>query len=203
MKLDNQIPVSTTLPKIRIGGVVCATRPWLRVGEAARIVNIGIAAVAAAAALLASADASASQPTDCELRLISAATSFPERAPGARRGGTVLVHVTIAPDGSVTSAGVRHTSGHRALDEAAVQSALTRWKFAPTSCDGARTKDVAVEFQPSPAITLSMIKAPGHRNRLAAAMQGSCELVSSDAAESIVACIGQTEGTHRRHIARR
>jgi TonB family protein len=46
--------------------------------------------------------------------------TYPRVAQRARLEGTVLVGITIAPDGRVTQVRVRRSSGHDALDRAAV-----------------------------------------------------------------------------------
>jgi TonB family protein len=52
--------------------------------------------------------------------------------------GTVVVHLTILPDGSVSDAKVE--SGHALLGPAA-QEAVKRWRFEPSS----DTSDVTVD----------------------------------------------------------
>jgi TonB family protein len=54
---------------------------------------------------------------------------YPELARRMHVSGTVVVHLTIAPDGSVSDAKVE--SGHALLGPAA-QEAVRRWKFEPS-----------------------------------------------------------------------
>src|SRR6185312_12146560 len=77
----------------------------------------------------------------------------PPRYPDAarRRGeqGRVMLHVDVSADGLPTEVEIAHSSGHHALDEAAV-SAVKRWRFVPASHDGrpiAGSADVPVRFQ--------------------------------------------------------
>lgn len=55
---------------------------------------------------------------------------YPELARRMHVTGTVVVHVTVQPDGSVSDAKVQ--SGHALLGTAA-QDAVRRWKFEPSS----------------------------------------------------------------------
>ena len=64
---------------------------------------------------------------------------YPELARRMHVSGTVVVHLTIAPDGSVSDAKVE--SGH-ALLGAAAQEAVKRWKFEPSSDTSDLTVDV-------------------------------------------------------------
>ena len=54
-----------------------------------------------------------------------------------RRGwtGTVVLLIDVAADGSVTGVHIESSSGHRVLDEAAVQ-AVRGWRFHPGTLDG-------------------------------------------------------------------
>jgi len=77
----------------------------------------------------------------------------PPRYPDAarRRGeqGRVMLHVSVSADGLPTEVELAHSSGHHALDEAAV-SAVKRWRFVPASQGGrpiAGIADVPVRFQ--------------------------------------------------------
>jgi protein TonB len=49
--------------------------------------------------------------------------------------GTVTITARITPDGRVIEARVRETSGHPALDTAALE-AIRRWRFEPALRDG-------------------------------------------------------------------
>ena len=64
---------------------------------------------------------------------------YPELARRMHVSGTVVVHLTIAPDGSVSDAKVE--SGHALLGPAA-QEAVKRWKFEPSSDTSDLTVDV-------------------------------------------------------------
>ncbi|WP_263365687.1 energy transducer TonB [Edaphobacter bradus] len=55
---------------------------------------------------------------------------YPELARRMHIGGTVVLHLTVQPDGSVSEAKVE--SGHALLGPAA-QDAVKRWKFEPSS----------------------------------------------------------------------
>jgi TonB family protein len=64
---------------------------------------------------------------------------YPELARRMHVSGTVVVHLVIAPDGSVSDAKVE--SGH-ALLGAAAQEAVKRWKFEPSPDTSDLTVDV-------------------------------------------------------------
>ncbi|HET8817914.1 MAG TPA: energy transducer TonB [Xanthomonadaceae bacterium] len=50
-------------------------------------------------------------------------------------GGTVTLEVTVGPDGSVTGATTRESSGQPALDAAALES-VRAWRFRPATRNG-------------------------------------------------------------------
>ncbi len=64
---------------------------------------------------------------------------YPELARHMHVSGTVVVHLTVAPDGSVSDTKVE--SGHALLSPAA-QDAVKRWKFEPSSETSDMTVDV-------------------------------------------------------------
>lgn len=66
------------------------------------------------------------------------APTYPELARRMHVTGTVVLHLTIQPDGSVSDAKVE--SGHALLGPAA-QEAVKRWKFEP----GTDTTDMTVD----------------------------------------------------------
>lgn len=69
-------------------------------------------------------------------------------AEARRRGweGSVLLVVRVAPDGMCIEARVSESSGHRCLDEAALD-AVRRWMFSPALLDGAPVEaEVEVPF---------------------------------------------------------
>ena len=63
---------------------------------------------------------------------------YPELARRMHITGTVVVHLTVQPDGSVSDAKIE--SGHALLGSAA-QDAVRRWKFEP----GSDTTDMVVD----------------------------------------------------------
>jgi TonB family protein len=64
---------------------------------------------------------------------------YPELARRMHVSGTVVLHLVVAPDGSVSDAKVE--SGHALLGPAA-QEAVKRWKFEPSSESSDFTVDV-------------------------------------------------------------
>ena len=70
----------------------------------------------------------------------------------AKRGweGTVRVEVTVLPNGRARDAVVVTSSGHRALDEAALEHAERSWRFVPSTRDGTPVESrlqVSVSFE--------------------------------------------------------
>jgi TonB family protein len=55
--------------------------------------------------------------------------AYPEVALRNRQQGTVTVEIFVGPDGAVTGTRIQSSSGHRALDEAAVEVVEKRWRF--------------------------------------------------------------------------
>lgn len=89
-------------------------------------------------------------PTQSPPRLVQRGTPhYPLEALRNQQEGTVLMRVSIAPDGSVTDVRILETSHSRILDRAAVE-AVQRWKFAPAMRDGlpvAGEIDVPIDFK--------------------------------------------------------
>lgn len=132
----------------------------------------------------------------CATHLISSPTSYPDMPARARRGGKLSLAVTVAPDGTVAEAFVRKSSGTHALDTAALHAALTKWRFAPSSCGGSVATEVAIEFEPRMMPTLSMSRAAGYRKKLLTAAERGCE-VSQDGDDSVITCITGTPARTR------
>jgi protein TonB len=55
--------------------------------------------------------------------------------------GTVVLRVVVAPDGSPTSVAVIQSSGHAMLDESAVDTVRTKWRFVPARRNGVPVED--------------------------------------------------------------
>ena len=68
---------------------------------------------------------------------------FPRDMLKKKRGGRVLVTVTVDERGIVTEARVKESSGHASLDKAALDAAK-RWKFKPGIKDGRKAVMTAV-----------------------------------------------------------
>ncbi len=60
---------------------------------------------------------------------------YPEAARRRRQSGTVLLHIAIESDGSVSQVEVSRSSGFDLLDHAALEAAVS-WHFSPTLEDG-------------------------------------------------------------------
>ena len=65
---------------------------------------------------------------------------YPVAALRMRLEGTVLLEVSVAPDGRPSAVRLQHSSGHAALDDSAMTTVRDRWRFVP-----ARAGGVAVE----------------------------------------------------------
>lgn len=69
---------------------------------------------------------------------------YPRNLLKQKKGGRVLVLMTIDERGTVTDAKIKESSGHRELDQAAVSAAL-RWKFKPGIKGGRKAVSTAVQ----------------------------------------------------------
>lgn len=64
--------------------------------------------------------------------------------------GVVVVRVRVGPDGRVLAAELKASSGHRRLDEAAVEHARRAWRFVPATRDGVAIeswREIPVRFE--------------------------------------------------------
>jgi TonB family protein len=140
--------------------------------------------------LWATQSTAASDPISaCGTHLISSPTPYPDDSARARRGGKVLLALTVAPSGKVAEATVSTSSGSRSLDAAALSGALAHWRFAPSNCGDFVAKQVAVEFEPRMFSTFSAARAPAYRRKLLTAAARGCEVSENGARESVIACI--------------
>lgn len=103
-------------------------------------------------AILAATTTIAAAPTiaaACGMRVIQSETDFPERSQLRGHEGTVLINVTLGPDGRPTNAEIERSSGHLVLDLAAIRSVLNKWQFDVSHCDHGwpAVHQVAVEYR--------------------------------------------------------
>ena len=68
--------------------------------------------------------------------------NYPDEARQRELSGSLLLDVSIRPDGSVIEIVVRRTSGHKVLDDAAVRIVELAAPFAPFPSDIAREVDI-------------------------------------------------------------
>jgi len=61
---------------------------------------------------------------------------YPIEARRRAEQGTVLLHVQVAADGSVARVEIAESSGFDALDESAIETVRTRWRFVPARREG-------------------------------------------------------------------
>ena len=128
----------------------------------------------------------------CTPRLISAETSFPVVTSGTRADGEVLVGLTFDQNGMVTAAEVAESSGSPRLDRAAVNSALSRWKFAKSECEGSMQplhSKVLVQYQAKRLPTFSAMWLPGARKRVRDAAANGCEVTKTYNGDYVTSCI--------------
>lgn len=79
----------------------------------------------------------------------SPAPVYPRKALHAGLSGSVEIEVVVGVDGVPLSARIARSSGHRALDEAALAAVLSGWRFQPRVRDGEAVEAVArvpIEF---------------------------------------------------------
>ena len=75
--------------------------------------------------------------------------AYPVRAMRNRETGTVLVRVTVGPDGVPSDVGIGQRSGSRDLDRAAV-NAVRHWRFKPAQRNGqpiTASIDIPIDFK--------------------------------------------------------
>lgn len=133
----------------------------------------------------------------CETRLLSGVTAYPDAPARARRGGKVLMALTVAPNGKVAHASVRSSSGSRTLDAAALNGALNQWQFTPSSCGAFVATEVAIEFEPRIASLFSASRASAYRQKLVTAAERGCEVSKDGAKDSVITCIVGAPGRTR------
>lgn len=73
----------------------------------------------------------------------SPAPVYPRKALRAGLSGSVEIEVVVGIDGVPSSARIARSSGHRALDEAALAAVLSGWRFQPRMRDGEAVEAVA------------------------------------------------------------
>lgn len=81
--------------------------------------------------------------------LVSPAPVYPNKALHAGLSGSVEIEVVVGADGMPLSAMIARSSGHRALDEAALAAVRSSWRFQPRVRDGEAVEvvaRVAIEF---------------------------------------------------------
>ena len=104
-------------------------------------------------ALASASSALADEPiAECSPIATSLRVDFPNSAQQWRRHGTATVGVTLNAQGHVASARIVDSSGHAALDGAALASARRYWRFDLSKCssDLARNEfPIAVTFERS------------------------------------------------------
>ena len=69
-------------------------------------------------------------------RLLEIGPSAPEDATPLQEQTVTLLEITIALDGSVKAASVKHSSGSQQLDDAAIQFVKDHWKWKPPASNG-------------------------------------------------------------------
>jgi protein TonB len=74
---------------------------------------------------------------------------YPQEARSASHQGTVLLNITVGPQGDVMNATVAQSSGFAELDQAAVTWVIGHWKYKPATQGGVpmtSTTQAAVKF---------------------------------------------------------
>ncbi|MBW8807596.1 MAG: energy transducer TonB [Lysobacter sp.] len=75
--------------------------------------------------------------------IVSPAPVYPNKALRAGLSGSVEIEVVVGADGMPLSARIARSSGHRALDEAALAAVRSGWRFQPRVRDGEAIEAVA------------------------------------------------------------
>jgi TonB family protein len=86
----------------------------------------------------------------CEPTIVTMRTDFPHYAQRRRQHGIVQVALRLDSNGRTTAARIVESSGHAALDRAALTSARHYWKFDVTRCatnELAHDVKIAIKFE--------------------------------------------------------
>lgn len=131
-------------------------RPGAEARDAARRGVMGSVSPVPVASLLPDPADFGSTPERYELQpnlpvrvLVSPAPAYPLQALRAGLSGSVEIEVVVGADGRALRAFVVRSSGHRALDRAALATVLREWRFQPQTRGGEAVEAVArvpVEF---------------------------------------------------------
>jgi TonB family protein len=148
-----------------------------------------------ALSVLVAAPAFAAEPpaTACSPRFVSTHTDFPAAARNFGAHGVVHVDIRLGADGRPAEAQVRKSSGHRALDQAAIDSVRNRWRFDVAQCselDLAVQRTVEVHFRRPVRNTVSGTvnrKAPAETQELLA--RNRCDIARDARDTTIYSCV--------------
>jgi TonB family protein len=107
--------------------------------EVLMTLRVAVFSLFSAVLISTSANAAAAQG-DLPPRALVATTvteaDYPLRALAAAEQGRTIVNVAVAADGRMMDATVATSSGSQSLDQAAIQIAKSRWRFAPATRNG-------------------------------------------------------------------
>jgi TonB family protein len=131
--------------------------------------------------------------TACNPQFISTHTEFPAAARNFGAHGVVHVDVRLSTDGRATEAQVKQSSGHRLLDQAAIDSVRKHWRFDVAQCsesDLSAQRTVEVHFRRPVRNTVSGTvnrKAPAETQELLA--RNRCDVVRDAHDTVIYSCV--------------
>lgn len=94
----------------------------------------------------------------CEPVVVTMRTAFPNYAQERRQHGVAHLAIRLGATGKVVDARIVKSSGHAALDRAAVNSVRTHWRFDVAYCsadDLAQQRSVTVKYERPRGTTVS------------------------------------------------
>jgi len=161
--------------------------------------NVGSRFLVSAAAAMLSVSALAAETAaankglgQCELRIVSAATQFPEAAQKSGARGEVQVQVVVGKNGQVLTSTVARASGYAVLDRAAEQSVRNDWRFDTSHCLAAAlpvSQVVSVKYRPVQTPFSASVNRRGIAYAKQAAADDQCSVTPTDNDEHLISCI--------------
>jgi TonB family protein len=133
------------------------------------------------------------QPADCSPQFLSTHTEFPAAARDFGAHGVVFIDIRLGTDGRPSHAQVKQSSGHRLLDQAALDSVRKHWRFDVAQCSASQLTEqrtVEVHFRRPVRNTVSGTvnrKAPAEAQELLA--RNRCDVVRDAADTTIYSCV--------------
>lgn len=134
----------------------------------------------------------------CTPQPIATPTDFPAKSQSRGEHGVVQLTLTLSADGRATSVVLAQSSGHKALDKAAVRSVSSQWQFDVAQCTAAqlaepRTVDVTFVRAKHHTLT-SAIDVKSITKIRALAANTLCQQTTDEVGTAIFSCLKPSAG---------